>query len=376
MRNKILVGSGIIGVLLAAMVLADVTGNLMPVSDGAYSEWSYFPGGSHWVGVSETTCNGNTNYVYTNQNLKRDSYNLNLSSVPDGSMITAIEIMPCASRHKNGNGSSVTNVFYRWNGANSSDQGNYSLNGTTPVNLTATVFSGLSLLKQSSSNLQVGVVLSSGNKGARVSRLATRVTYTPPAPPQPPVAPTNLSATPFINSSSAPAIALDWTDNSVNEGSFPIERSTDGVNFFSLVTVGANTTHWDDNTVQSGTTYYYRVRAWNNDGYSAYSNIASAIAPSPQPPVAPSNLLATFNNATSTPFVQLTWTDNSNNESGFKVERGNDGINFSELGSTVPNSTYWIDPAVVSQNTYYYRVRAFNLAGNSDYSNVASITIP
>jgi hypothetical protein len=69
------------------------------------------------------------------------------------------------------------NVFYRFSGVNSSDAGFYVLSGTTPVQLATTPFTSLSLAKGSGSTLEIGAVLSSGNKGARLSRIATTVTY-------------------------------------------------------------------------------------------------------------------------------------------------------------------------------------------------------
>jgi len=67
---------------------------------------------------------------------------------------------------------------------------------------------------------------------------------------------------------------LNWTDNADNETSFVIERSTDGVNFALLVTIGANQTSYRDTSV-TNRLYYYRVKARNGDGYSNYSNVAS-----------------------------------------------------------------------------------------------------
>jgi len=60
-------------------------------------------------------------------------------------------------------------------------------------------------------------------------------------------------------------INLAWTDNSTDELGFKIERSTDNVNFTQITTVAANvvTSHTG---VTSGTTYYYRVRAYKDGG--------------------------------------------------------------------------------------------------------------
>jgi hypothetical protein len=93
------------------------------------------------------------------------------------------------------------------------------------------------------------------------------------APPPPPAAPSGLTATRASNS----RINLTWTDNANNESGFKIERSTDGVNFALIRTVGANITTFANTNLTNNVRYYYRVRAYNSSGNSPYSNIASAI---------------------------------------------------------------------------------------------------
>lgn len=88
-----------------------------------------------------------------------------------------------------------------------------------------------------------------------------------------PAAPTGLLATP----ADATSVDLSWTDQSNNEDGFEIERSlSSGTGFTWLTSVGANVASYTDPTLTTGTTYYYRVRAYNSGGYSAYSNEASA----------------------------------------------------------------------------------------------------
>jgi hypothetical protein len=71
--------------------------------------------------------------------------------------------------------------------------------------------------------------------------------------------------------------------------------------------------------------------------------------------------------------INLAWTDNSNNETGFKVERcqGNNCTNFAEITQVGANATSFADTGLVSNTFYRYRVRAFNGSGNSAYSNIA-----
>jgi len=102
-------------------------------------------------------------------------------------------------------------------------------------------------------------------KGGNLSPLVVAV---------PPLAPDNLSAVPVSWSQ----IVLNWTDNSINESGFGIERRSDPSKPFSLVaTVGLNTTSYRDSGLIPGTTYYYRLKAFNPAGDSVYSNEAITI---------------------------------------------------------------------------------------------------
>ena len=90
-----------------------------------------------------------------------------------------------------------------------------------------------------------------------------------------PIAPSNLRTTAV----SRGQVNLSWTDNSDNEAGFKIGRSINGVDFKPLPLVSANVTSYKDVTVEGSTKYYYRVRAYNNFGYSARSNVASLTTP-------------------------------------------------------------------------------------------------
>ena len=69
--------------------------------------------------------------------------------------------------------------------------------------------------------------------------------------------------------------------------------------------------------------------------------------------------------------INLTWHDNSDNETGFIIERSSGG-DFIEITRTSEDVTSHIDSEVTPGITYYYRLRSYNGAGDSDYSNVAS----
>ncbi len=98
----------------------------------------------------------------------------------------------------------------------------------------------------------------------------------PPGPPPPtptaPEAPSGLVAT----ASGATEIDLSWSDNADDEEQFQLQRAIGNGGFGTIATLSSNTTGFDDNGLDPATIYRYRVRATNDAGSSAYSNIAEA----------------------------------------------------------------------------------------------------
>jgi subtilisin family serine protease len=89
---------------------------------------------------------------------------------------------------------------------------------------------------------------------------------------------------------------------------------------------------------------------------------------------APSNLSA---GAASAYQIDLGWTDNAHNEMGFRIERKESptGV-YSQIATAPPNAAGYTDTAVSPSTTYSYRIRAYNAAGNSGYSNEDDTTTP
>jgi hypothetical protein len=78
--------------------------------------------------------------------------------------------------------------------------------------------------------------------------------------------------------------------------------------------------------------------------------------------------------AASSSAINLAWSDNSNNETGFDIERSTDNVNWAALASVGSNIQSYGDTGLAASTSYYYRVRAKNSAGSSSYSNVANAT--
>ncbi len=94
---------------------------------------------------------------------------------------------------------------------------------------------------------------------------------------------------------------------------------------------------------------------------------------SPALPGDPTNLVAV---AASDTLVDLAWDDNATNETNYEIERSLDGVAFSAIATLGAGATAYSDSGRTPDTEYWYRVRATNVTGPSDYSNVASVTTP
>ncbi len=136
---------------------------------------------------------------------------------------------------------------------------------------------------------------------------------------------------------------------------------------------------YNDTGLNPSTEYTYTVQMRDavtpvpNTG-TASSPASATTDPAPAVPEAPSNLLAT---AISTTRIDLSWTDNAGDETGFKIERSKRvNTNFTQIATVGQDVTSYSDTTVRKNTLYYYRVRATNAFGDSDYSNEANATTP
>src|SRR5262249_31149436 len=135
--------------------------------------------------------------------------------------------------------------------------------------------------------------------------------------------------------------------------------------YVDIADLGPTMTSFADTAVIQGTTYYYRVRAYSITlGSSTDSNEANA--PTPLRTAAPTALTAT---AVPGMQINLQWTDNSTNETGFKVERATTSVGtYVQITTLAAHTTSYSDTGLQAGTTYYYRVRAYSTTGNSGYS--------
>jgi hypothetical protein len=216
----------------------------------------------------------------------------------------------------------------------------------------------------------------------RVRAYRKTTTYTAPSysgytnvvcPGTRPAAPTNLVANALRNDE----VRLTWVDRSEAEDGFIVQRcpgvctaSSGGWSDIST-TVPMNATTYTDTTTASLTVYSYRVFAQNLAGRSASSNIATVTTP-PARLSRPLNLSATTTGPHS---IDLVWTDTTSDESSFELEYRAPGGTFSPLTSLNPNTIYFQDTDLATNETRCYRVRAFKAPNeSSDPSNESCAT--
>jgi hypothetical protein len=204
-----------------------------------------------------------------------------------------------------------------------------------------------------------------------------------------------------------PTVNLTWTDNSIKEAGFTVQRASDA-NFATGLTafnVGPNIVTFPDTTVVNNTAYWYRVFAigptvGDTDAYPGSLGFPTMAAdsvsdtqavtvgvPTTVVPADPT-LLTTLVQAG--PRVRLRWRDNAttpNPETGFAVDRctvvapATICSNFAQIALAGPNTgtglvTYF-DTTVTPGNTYFYQVWAVNAIGRSvNPTNQTSATIP
>src|SRR5438132_424941 len=195
---------------------------------------------------------------------------------------------------------------------------------------------------------------------------------------------------PAPSNTNAVAVSWDqfnvgWRDTSSNETGFEVHRSTTGPSgAFSLVaTVGANATSYGNGGLAGSTQYCYEVRAFRTNGgkttYSAFSSAACATTPAAPVPPAPSaaNAVPRLGYA-----FDITWTDNSSNETGFRVERAAASTGpWTSAGTASANVTSLADylvnyPYPGDDRPACYRLFAVNSFGDSGPSNVDCTAMP
>jgi fibronectin type 3 domain-containing protein len=165
------------------------------------------------------------------------------------------------------------------------------------------------------------------------------------------------------------SISFSWTNNASNADGYQIIRSVNGGTFSFLTMLPPqnsgvpNTMTFTDTGLTAGTHYDYHIEAYNLAGYSDFAGITTATLTT-----APTNLQANAANAA----INLTWTGPSGATS-YNVYRGTsmNGEGATPIATGITGTNY-SDSTAAYNTTYYYKVTAVDLGGESAQSGEAS----
>jgi len=161
----------------------------------------------------------------------------------------------------------------------------------------------------------------------------------------------------------ANGITISWSPVS-NATGYRIYRSTNSSSGYSSIGTSM-ASPYTDKTVASGTTYYYKVVAFNSNGEGVMSEYDYAITP----PSAPTNVSATINSSGS---ITISW-QSIPNVTGYRIYRSTSSYgDYNFIGSSTTAS--YTDNSTTSGTTYYYKVSASNSSGEGSQSASTSAT--
>jgi hypothetical protein len=180
-----------------------------------------------------------------------------------------------------------------------------------------------------------------------------------------PLASTTVTASPATSST----VNLVWTDIA-GESGYRVERSADGASgWTTAASLPENSTTATDTGLAATTTYYYRVIATTKGGDASVSDVISTTTLL-DPPAAPTMIAVPV----SSTGIDLSWTD-VGTESGYRIEVSLDGgATWDQAGTQGADVTTFSDTGLAPATTYWYRVIAFNAAGDSAPSEPVSTT--
>ena len=173
-------------------------------------------------------------------------------------------------------------------------------------------------------------------------------------------------------------VLVKWTDPTVSEKGGVLERKTGLTgNFLEVALFDVNTTRIIDEDIESNTLYTYRAKYITEDGfYTDYSNEDTVNVPVAAPK-APTNLtIREFTDFSGSVLYGLLWEDNADDESGYEIERSDNGVTYNYYDEIGENGFAYNDDPTVPP-VHWYRIRAFrNLEEGgrvySSYSNVVN----
>lgn len=247
-------------------------------------------------------------------------------------------------------GSSDGDTFvFAWSSDNISFTNLFTVSSTSPANLQSAVIpaSGTLYVRVSDSNRQAGNL---GLDTVFIDQLYIRSSNA--ADPEPPAAPSNL----LVSGSTSSSLSLSWQHPSTDETGFELQRAPTASGAWLQVAApgGGSSTHHDSG-LDAATTYFYRIRATNGAGPSAWSNVASGTTAA-APAIA---LAATGSKIKGVHVADLSWSG----AAGGQVDVVRDGV---ILVTTANDGAHQDNTGNKGSRTYVYRICQ---AGTSTCSN-------
>ncbi len=306
--------------------------------------------GANVTSYTDTGLKGNANYTY-----RVSAYNDGQESSLSSSLSTTTPVeVSSAPRNLSGTVRSPTEIRLTWNDTSGNESGfRIYRNGKriTEVGPNTTSYVDTGLNENTSYTYRVA----SYNEAGESSMSSGLELETPLEIPSSP----GSLRTETLSPSS---IKLTWNDNSNNEQGFRIYR-----NGSRIATVGANSSAYIHEGLNSETRYCYEVVAYNSSGESGSTNRNCSMTGQAQPNF-PRNLNLT---PLSSSEIRLRWNDNSDNEDGFRIYR-----NGTEVATVGPNKTMYTDTGLVGNRSYTYSVSAFNDSGESKLASSGAVRTP
>jgi len=158
---------------------------------------------------------------------------------------------------------------------------------------------------------------------------------------------------------------LYWEDSTILEIEYILERKDNEGEYITIAKLGSDIRSYIDDNMQLGEEYTYRIKAKSKVNESEYSNEIGTKTDFPSP----NNLYAENVDDQS---LKLFWEDNSSFETGFILERKENGEEFKEIATVESNRTFYIDEGLAFGSVYNYRIIAYSSTSESAYSNILS----
>ncbi len=338
-----------------------ITWQAVPLTDEYYLYRSTIENGNY-IKVGDTKTNSYTNYTlepatmyHYKVSAKNSAGESNLSS-PSANATTKLDA-PTSVNVKAESSNSLTLSWNPVTGANG-----YKVYRSTAYYGTFEPVGTSSYSPYTNTGLPSGTTYYykvSATKGGVESELSSP----PVSAPSIPDTPTGVTAT----ATSSSSITVSWSSVTGATGYRVYRYAGSYATSYDDMYTTSYTSYTNNTGLSSGTTYYYRVSAYNSSGEGSQSSYVSA--ETPVVPATPSNVTAT---ATSSSSITVSWSSVTG-ATGYGVYRYN-GTSFVLWATTSSTSTTYTNTGLSSGTTYYYAVSAYNDGGESSQSSYVSAT--